>query len=155
MDRGMTGATSGALKGQLVPFVLGLVFAVGLGVSGMTDPRKVVGFLDFTGTGTGAWDPSLAFVMAGAVGVHVGFALWALRARHPLWASRFALTKQTRVDRALVLGAAIFGAGWGVAGFCPGPAVVAAAAGSGAALLFLASMLAGIALFQWTPFRLR
>jgi uncharacterized membrane protein YedE/YeeE len=142
----------GAMKAQLVPFLAGVVFALGLGISGMTDPRKVVDFLDVAGP---AWDPSLAFVMLGAIGVHVGFARWALRARKPLYDTRFFLATQTRVDAALVGGAAVFGLGWGVAGYCPGPAVVAAAAGSGPALLFLASMLAGIGIFQWNPFRPR
>jgi uncharacterized membrane protein YedE/YeeE len=140
------------MRGQLVPFLAGVVFALGLGISGMTDPRKVVAFLDVAGP---TWDPSLAFVMLGAIGVHVGFARWALRARKPLFDTRFYLATQTRVDAALVGGAAIFGLGWGVAGYCPGPAVVAAAAGSGPALLFLASMLAGIGVFQWNPFRPR
>jgi uncharacterized membrane protein YedE/YeeE len=130
---------------HLVPFALGALFAVGLGVSGMTDPRKVVGFLDVTG----AWDPSLALVMLGAVGVHFWFARWALRAQKPVAAPRFFLAGETAIDASLLAGAAIFGLGWGIAGYCPGPAVVAAASGSASALVFLASMLAGIAVFQW------
>jgi uncharacterized membrane protein YedE/YeeE len=130
---------------HLVPFALGALFAVGLGVSGMTDPRKVVGFLDVTG----AWDPSLALVMLGAVGVHFWFARWALRTQKPVAAPRFFLAEQTAIDASLLAGAAIFGLGWGIAGYCPGPAVVAAASGSASALVFLASMLAGIAVFQW------
>jgi uncharacterized protein len=130
---------------HLVPFALGAVFALGLGVSGMTDPRKVVGFLDVTG----AWDPSLALVMLGAVGVHFWFARWALRAPKPVAAPRFFLAEQTSIDASLLGGAAIFGLGWGIAGYCPGPAVVAAASGSASALLFLASMLAGVAIFRW------
>jgi uncharacterized membrane protein YedE/YeeE len=132
-------------KRHLVPFALGALFAVGLGVSGMTDPRKVVGFLDVTG----AWDPSLALVMLGAVGVHFWFARWALGAQKPIAAPRFFLAEQTSIDASLLAGAAIFGLGWGIAGYCPGPAVVAAASGSPAALIFLASMLAGIAVFRW------
>jgi uncharacterized membrane protein YedE/YeeE len=134
------------VKGRFVPFALGVVFAVGLGVSGMTDPRKVIGFLDVTG----AWDPSLAFVMAGAIGVHFWFARWALRAPRPLWAPGFILATQTTIDAPLVAGAAIFGLGWGVGGYCPGPAVVAAGGGSVFALLFLASMLVGIAIYRWS-----
>jgi uncharacterized membrane protein YedE/YeeE len=135
------------MKKALTPFLLGLLFAVGLGVSGMTDPRKVVGFLDVTG----AWDPSLAFVMLGAIALHLPFARWSRRAPRPLWAPAFRLPDPTSIDRPLVTGAAVFGIGWGIAGYCPGPAVVAAGAGSPAALAFLASMLVGIAVFQWRP----
>jgi uncharacterized membrane protein YedE/YeeE len=132
-------------KRHLVPFALGALFAAGLGVSGMTDPRKVVGFLDVTG----AWDPSLALVMLGAVGVHFWFARWPLRAPKPVAAPRFFLAEQASIDASLLAGAAIFGLGWGIAGYCPGPAVVAAAGGSASALIFLASMLAGMAIFRW------
>jgi uncharacterized membrane protein YedE/YeeE len=133
------------VRGRLVPFGLGALFALGLGISGMTDPRKVIAFLDVTG----AWDPSLAFVMIGAIAVHFGFARWSLRAQKPIWAARFFLSELTRIDTPLVVGAAIFGLGWGAAGYCPGPAVVAAASGSPAAVVFLASMLCGAAAFRW------
>lgn len=103
----------------------GLLFALGLGISGMTLPSKVLGFLDVTSS---TWDPSLAFVMIGAIGVHVFFARFALRAsrtgRAPHLAPRYHLPEKTKIDRPLVIGAIVFGIGWGLAGFCPGPAVV-------------------------------
>src|ERR1019366_5337714 len=113
-----------AMKGRFVPFLLGVVFALGLGISGMTDPRKIIAFLNVAG----AWDPSLAFVMIGAVAVHFGFAQWALRAKKPAWAPAFFLATKTTIGAPLVTGAAIFGLGWGAAGYCPGPAVVATGA---------------------------
>jgi len=98
----------------LISFGCGLLFAVGLGLAGMTSPAKVLAFLDVTSP---AWDPSLAFVMAGAIGVHFVFALRAriaaIAGRAPVVAARFFLPEQKRIDRALVVGAALFGAGWG------------------------------------------
>jgi uncharacterized membrane protein YedE/YeeE len=119
-----------------VAFVAGVIFAAGLGLSGMTDPRNVLAFLDVTG----AWDPSLALVMAGAIGVH---ALVAHRVR-PAPAS----AATARIDRRLILGAALFGLGWGVAGFCPGPAIVSLASFAPATLAFVAAMVAGMLLFD-------
>ncbi|MEM5429502.1 DUF6691 family protein [Cupriavidus oxalaticus] len=122
----------------------GLVFGIGLIVSGMADPGKVLGFLDLAG----AWDPSLAFVMAGAVLVGtLAFALarrrshaWLGQAMH--WPTASAITPR------LVLGSAAFGVGWGLAGFCPGPALVALGAGYAKAWGFVGAMLAGMALFE-------
>ena len=125
-------------------FVAGVVFAVGLGVSGMTNPEKVIGFLDVAGH----WDPSLGLVMVGAIAAHVGAAQWALRARKPLWSGAFAFQRGTKIDAQLVVGAALFGIGWGVAGYCPGPAVVDLVAPSASVLLFVASMIAGIVVFR-------
>lgn len=121
--------------------VAGALFAVGLLVSGMTQPAKVVAFLDVAG----AWDPSLAFVMGGAMVVYA-LAAWRIRGRGAPWFDRgFHLPTRRDVDRPLVLGSAIFGIGWGLGGLCPGPALVSAAAGSGAAAAFVAAMLAGMA----------
>ncbi len=108
----------------------------------MTDPAKVKGFLDLAG----AWDPSLALVMGGAIAVGVvGFAL--ARRRRTAWSGEpIALPPSTAIDAPLVAGGVLFGIGWGVAGFCPGPALVALASGSGAALLFVLAMLAGMLL---------
>ncbi|MBP0623483.1 DUF6691 family protein [Cupriavidus consociatus] len=122
----------------------GLVFGIGLIVSGMADPGKVLGFLDLAG----AWDPSLAFVMAGAVLVGtLAFALARRRSRAWLgqamqWPTASAITPR------LVLGSAAFGVGWGLAGFCPGPALVALGAGYAKAWGFVGAMLAGMALFE-------
>ena len=132
------------MKQRLVTFFAGVVFAVGLGISGMTNPAKVIGFLDVTG----AWDPSLALVMGGAIGVHVLFAQWSKKAVRPLWADAFVLPKRSDVDGRLIAGAALFGLGWGTAGYCPGPALVSLVGLTTGALTFCASMVAGIAIFH-------
>ncbi len=131
--------------------IAGLVFGLGLLLSGMADPAKVLGFLDIAGT----WDPSLAFVMAGAVGVAaIGFALARRRARSLLGEPTQPPTKRV-IDRRLIGGSLLFGAGWGLAGFCPGPAIVALGLGSGQAVVFVAAMLAGMGLFETIEHRAR
>jgi uncharacterized membrane protein YedE/YeeE len=125
--------------------VAGLVFGAGLIISGMVEPRKVIGFLDVGGS----WDPSLALVMAAAVGVGLlGFGFSTRRARSVLGLPmRFPSNRA--IDRRLLVGAAAFGVGWGLAGLCPGPALVALATGSGKALLFVAAMLGGMGIFEF------
>jgi uncharacterized membrane protein YedE/YeeE len=133
----------------LLQFVIGLVFGLGLLVSGMSDPAKVLNFLDLGGIRAGTWDPSLAFVMAGAVAVtFIGFKL-ALRRPQPLFAERFHLPGRDDIDLRIVIGPAIFGVGWGLSGFCPGPALTALGFGAPSAFLFVAAMLAGMALAGW------
>lgn len=132
------------MKPKLVAFVSGLLFALGLGVSGMTHPTKILDFLDFAGT----WDPSLAFVMGGGVLVNLVFFQWVLRRGRPLLAASFGLPPFTKVDVPLVAGAAIFGVGWGLGGFCPGPALVSAVTGVGSVVAFVLAMLASMALFD-------
>ncbi|MEB3094473.1 YeeE/YedE family protein [Achromobacter sp. D10] len=128
----------------LIAFVSGLVFGLGLIISGMANPAKVLGFLDVAG----AWDPSLAFVMGGAVLVTaVGFALLRRR-RASLSGEPLRWPTATRVDVRLAVGSLTFGVGWGLAGFCPGPALVAASAGVPEALIFVAAMVAGMAIFS-------
>ena len=128
----------------LSSFVAGLVFGTGLVVSGMVNPAKVLGFLDLAGT----WDPSLAVVMAGAVAVGaIAFAIAGKRASTLLGAP-LALPAARAIDRRLMLGSLAFGAGWGLAGFCPGPALVALGAGRVEALVFVAAMLAGMCVFE-------
>ena len=122
----------------------GLVFALGLGLGGMTDPARVLGFLDVAG----AWDPSLALVMAGAVGTHALLRRRVLRRARPILAPTFPALAGTAVDRRLLTGAALFGVGWGLAGYCPGPALISLAGGSAAAPLFVAAMAAGMLLFE-------
>jgi uncharacterized membrane protein YedE/YeeE len=121
-------------------FAAGLIFGLGLVVSGMSDPAKVLNFLDLIGT----WDPSLAFVMGGAVLVtFVGYRL-ALARRAPLLGSRFELPTRKDVDPRLVGGAALFGLGWGLGGYCPGPALTALPLAAPGTLVFLPAMLAGM-----------
>lgn len=120
--------------------VVGALFGIGLLLSGMTQPAKVIGFLN----PTHHWDPSLAFVMAGAAGVYaVLFRM--IRARGRPWLDvRFHLPTRRDLDLPLILGAALFGVGWGLGGLCPGPALVGAASGNGAVIAFVAAMLAGM-----------
>lgn len=125
----------------LMSLIAGLVFGIGLIVSGMADPAKVLGFLDLAG----AWDPSLALVMVGAIAVGVvGFAA-AKRRRQSLLGLPMQLPTAGTVDRRLVAGGLMFGIGWGLAGFCPGPALVALGMGSAKAVVFVLAMLAGMA----------
>ena len=125
-------------------FIAGLLFGLGLLVSGMANPAKVLGFLDLAGH----WDPSLALVMAGAILVGlVAFRLASQRQRS-LLAEPMRLPTSRAIDRRLVLGGIGFGVGWGLAGFCPGPALVALGAGEMKAVVFVAAMLAGMALFE-------
>ncbi len=122
----------------------GLVFGIGLIVSGMANPRKVIGFLDLAGN----WDPSLALVMAGAIAVaSLAFAV-ARRLDRSLLGGAIQWPSATRIDLRLIAGSAAFGIGWALAGFCPGPALVVASSGQPKALLFVASMLAGMGLFS-------
>jgi uncharacterized membrane protein YedE/YeeE len=128
----------------LAAFVAGLVFGLGLIVSGMADPSKVLGFLDIAGK----WDPSLAFVMVGAIGVSlVAFRVAGKRAG-PLLGGAFHLPTAKQIDRRLVVGSLVFGVGWGLAGFCPAPAVVAYGAGYFKAVVFVLAMLAGMAIYE-------
>jgi uncharacterized protein len=128
-----------------VQFAIGLLFGLGLVLSGMSNPATVLGFLDFAAIGSGTWNPSLAFVLAGAVGVAaIGYRA-VLARRHPLLADAFHLPTATALDARLVVGAAVFGVGWGLVGFCPGPAFVAVGMGAAPALLFAAAMLVGMA----------
>ncbi len=129
----MSGRARGVVAAGL-PFAAGLVFAAGLGLAGMTKPAKVAAFLDVTGD----WDPSLAFVMAGAVGVYAIAAAVAKRRAAPAFAQSFAWPTRTDVDGRLLAGAALFGVGWGLSGFCPGPAIVSVASLAGETLVFVA-----------------
>jgi uncharacterized membrane protein YedE/YeeE len=128
----------------LTALLAGLVFGIGLIVSGMADPARVLGFLDLAGQ----WNPALAFVMAGAVLVAAcGFAVAAKR-NTSLLGEPIRIPAASAIDRRLVLGSLMFGAGWGLAGYCPGPALVSLATGAREPLLFVAAMLAGMGLFE-------
>ncbi len=133
----------------LAQFAIGLVFGTGLVVAGMSDPAKVLNFLDLAAIRTGGWDASLAFVMAGAIAVTFAGYRLVLRRRQPVFDEAFHLPTATRIDARVVLGPAIFGVGWGLAGFCPGPAFTALATGGPAALLFVAAMMVGMGAARW------
>lgn len=124
---------------KLVAAFAGFVFGVGLLVSGMTDPAKVRGFLDLFGH----WDPSLAFVMIGAIGVH---ALGLRLVKRPVFTKSFDAPPKSSLDARLILGAATFGVGWGLSGVCPGPAIVAMGSLGVAPIAFVLSMIAGMSL---------
>ena len=129
----------------LASLVCGLIFGAGLLISGMTDPQKVLGFLDVLGR----WDPTLAFVMTGALAVTAaGYAL-ARRAARPALAERHLWPEKRAVDRDLVVGAALFGVGWGLVGLCPGPALENLATLSPKVLGFVAAMIVGILAQSW------
>lgn len=125
---------------ELMALSSGLIFGLGLILGGMTDPGKVKGFLDVAG----AWDPSLALVMGGAIAVGV-FAFAAARRRSRSWSGdRMDIPTSRVIDARLIAGGVLFGAGWGLGGFCPGPALVAMSAGLGSAAVFVIAMLAGM-----------
>lgn len=125
--------------GILAAFASGALFGAGLAISGMTDRSVILGFLDFFGE----FDPSLAFVLAGAVAVTAVAFRFVLKMPSPAFARGFQLPARDAIDRRLLLGSAIFGVGWGLAGFCPGPLLVGVAAGIRDALIFLPAMIAG------------
>jgi uncharacterized protein len=133
------------VKALVSAFVSGALFALGLGVSGMTKPSKVIGFLDLFG----AWDASLAFVMVGAIGVHLVAQRRISKRASPLFDTRFHLPTRKEIDPRLVLGAALFGVGWGLGGLCPGPALVAAASGGASAFVFVFGMTVGAKVEHW------
>jgi uncharacterized membrane protein YedE/YeeE len=128
------------IAGLVAAYLAGLVFAAGLVLGGMTQPSKVVAFLDVTGD----WDPSLAFVMGGALGIHAVLRRFVIARGAPFFGETFSLPTRADIDTPLIVGAAIFGVGWGLGGFCPGPAVVALGGGVDAAFIVVPAMLAGM-----------
>ncbi len=127
-------------------FLSGLLFSVGLVISGMTKPANVIGFLDFFGE----WKPGLMFVMAGALGAYAALYPLVMKRRAPLFDIKFDIPKTKKWDAKLIVGSAAFGIGWGMGGFCPGPALVALGSGAAAAAVFLASFATGVLLFRLT-----
>ena len=126
----------------MIPAVLaGALFAFGLAISGMADPAKVTAFLDVTGH----WDPTLAFVMFGAIAVHLPFVRLAKQRARPLFGDVFHWPDLKQIDGKLVVGSAVFGVGWGLSGYCPGPALASLVGGASSALVFVAAMVTGIA----------
>lgn len=133
----------------LMAWIAGLIFGVGLILSGMTNPAKVLGFLDLAGL----WDPSLALVMGGAVSVAAVAFAWARGRKESLLGAPMQIPNARQLDKRLLLGSLAFGVGWGLAGFCPGPAIVSAAAGRPEAWIFVVAMLAGMRLFSFLEAR--
>lgn len=132
------------MQHRVTEFFVGLLFGVGLILAGMTDPSKVLGFLDLAGT----WDPSLAFVMGGGILVGLGAFAVAKKRTTTFFGAALHLPTSTDIDKRLIGGGLLFGAGWGLAGFCPGPAIVSMGAGEPKAAVFVAAMLAGMAVFE-------
>ena len=128
----------------LLALLAGLVFGLGLIISGMTDPSKVIGFLDLAGK----WDPSLAFVMGGAILVGLFAFRFAARRSRTFLGGSMQLPTARQIDRRLVLGGLLFGIGWGLAGYCPGPVLASLATGGSKPLIFVVAMLAGMAVFE-------
>lgn len=127
-----------------VQFLIGLLFGSGLVVAGMSDPAKVQNFLDLAAIPSGGWDPSLAFVMgAGTLVTYLGYR-FVLKRNQPLFDTQFHLPKAKHIDAPIVIGPAIFGIGWGLGGFCPGPAFTALGTGSTQAMTFVVAMLIGM-----------
>jgi len=132
------------MKQGLVALVVGFMFAVGLGVSGMTQPEKVIGFLNVSG----AWDPSLIFVMLGAIAFHAVTYKVIRKRKSPLLAMNWQVPSKREVTPALILGSVLFGIGWGLGGYCPGPAVTSMASFDFQPWLFVGSMLIGMVMFK-------
>jgi uncharacterized membrane protein YedE/YeeE len=124
---------------NVASWLAGLVFGFGLALSGMTHPEKVLGFLDVAGD----WDASLLFVLGGAVGVTVVTFRFILKRDKPIFADRFVITKESHIDRPLVIGATLFGIGWGISGYCPGPAIALIASPNWELLAFLPAAILG------------
>lgn len=130
---------------MLVNLFGGTLFGLGLAISGMVNPAKVIGFLDFAGE----WDPTLALVFVGALLVTIPTFRLILKRSRPVLAEEFELPNKKEVDGRLLAGSAIFGIGWGLAGFCPGPAVTALASGLAPVFAFVAAMIVGMAIYKW------
>ncbi len=139
------------MQHRLSEFLVGLIFGLGLIISGMTDPGKVLGFLDLFG----AWDPSLALVMGGAIVVGLFAFTFAKKRASSFLGGAMHLPTSKDIDKRMVLGSLLFGAGWGLAGFCPSPALVSLGAGQPKAAVFVLAMLAGMVLFELNERRMQ
>jgi len=133
------------MKNSISAFIVGLIFALGLGISGMTQPQKVIGFLDIFQN----WDPSLMFVMVGAIAVHGVLYRLIRRRTTPLFSPKWHVPENKEITKSLVIGSVIFGFGWGLAGYCPGPALTSLASFESRPLIFVASMLLGMLAFKF------
>jgi len=130
------------MKYSAITFISGLLFAVGLGISGMTDPGKVTGFLNIAGN----WNPALMFVMIGAIGFHSITYKLITKRKSPILAATFKIPTRKDIDSNLIVGSTMFGLGWGLLGYCPGPAVVSLVSPNSSLLIFVGAMLAGMIL---------
>ena len=139
------------MKQNAIALVSGLLFGFGLGLSQMIDRERVLGFLDVAGQ----WDPTLLFVLGGAVGVTVIAFRFVLRLPHPLFGDRFFLPTKTAINRPLLVGASLFGIGWGIAGYCPGPGITAMTLGMWNPVIFVASAIAGSLTYRYLSARLQ
>jgi uncharacterized protein len=132
------------IKQNSMTLLSGLLFGLGLGISQMIDRDRILGFLDISGV----WDSTLIFVLAGAVAVTMISFQFVLRRSQPIWAEKFYLPTRTAIDKPLILGAAIFGIGWGISGYCPGPAITALVLGIWNPVLFLLAFIIGSLLYK-------
>jgi uncharacterized membrane protein YedE/YeeE len=139
------------MKNASAAFLVGLLFALGLGISGMTQVEKVIGFLDVFGS----WEPTLMFVMMGAIAVHLVAYRFIIKSPHPLFDTKWHLPERKDFTAPLVIGSALFGIGWGLGGFCPGPALVSLASIHSRPLIFVISMIVGMLLFRMIGKRLK
>ena len=137
------------VKQDFLALIAGIVFGAGLGLSQMIDRQRVLGFLDLTGT----WDPTLLFVLAGAVAFTVIAFRFVLGRKTPLLGNKFYVPSRNDVDSRLVLGAALFGVGWGLSGYCPGPGITALVLGSWNPVLFVLALIAGMFAFNYCEAR--
>lgn len=137
--------TSALIKQNAVSFLVGFLFAVGLGISGMTQPQKIIGFLN-----PWEWDPSLLFVMAGALAVHASTYPLIRKKSSPLLDTKWHVPNRNDVTPRLIIGSALFGVGWGLGGYCPGPGVASLTTGDLRVLLFVGAMIVGMLLFKKT-----
>ncbi len=140
------------MKTNFVAFIVGFIFALGLGFSGMTQPQKVVGFLDILGS----WDPSLIFVMVGAIVVHfVTYRIIRKVRKTPILTKEWHVPTKNEITPALVIGSILFGVGWGLGGFCPGPAITSLASFEVKPFIFIISMLTGMFIFRMVDKKLK
>lgn len=139
------------MKQNIVSFIVGLIFAAGLAVSGMTQPQKVIGFLDLFGN----WDPSLVFVMGGAIFVHALVYFFATKKPHPIFDTQWNIPTKKEITPALIIGSTLFGMGWGLGGFCPGPALTSLGTLSQPVFVFVGSMIVGMLVFKFADAKLK
>lgn len=136
------------VRAILISGLAGLVFGIGLQISGMTDPSVILGFLDLFAISTGNWNPSLAFVLVGGLGAAAPLFAWARQRPRPMIEPVFQHPTSKGIDWRLILGSALFGAGWALVGYCPGPALAALSAGLAEPVLFVASMALGMTFYR-------